>query len=437
MNENEIEHMPDQPGDAVLDLQPFAETLRSEEVEAVMAGYICLDIIPTLVGDVVSLAPGHVIEAGRAILATDGPVSNTGLALHKLGVRTRLMGKVGDDLFGQATRQIVESFSQNLPSELVVAPHEASSYAMIVDLPKAERVVIHAPNCNASFGSEDVNYELLKTVGLFHFGYLPSMERLHQDEGKELTELFQRARACGVTTSLDSSLTGPAGVASRADWRQMLWHALPHVDVFLSSVEDVLMVLRRPLFDKLANKGGNNGLLDLVSPEIISEMAQELLEQGVRIVGLKAGHRGLFLRTNGIELLEHMGRAQPTQLNAWANRELWAPCFKTQVVGTTGAGDAIIAGFLLGLVRGMPPEATLSAACAVGACNVEAADALSGIKSWPETLERIAAGWPRLFLKGKHRKSSLDMPHFGWQWKETTEVWCGPRDASRVHRAVL
>jgi sugar/nucleoside kinase (ribokinase family) len=151
---------------------------------------------------------------------------------------------------------------------------------------------------------------------------------------------------------------------------------------------------------------------------------------GAKVVGLKAGQRGLYLRTGTVEQLEHMGRAQPTHPLTWAERELWAPCFATQVVGTTGAGDATIAGFLLGLMRGMTPVATLSAACAVGACSVEAVDAVSGIKSWPATLERIAAGWPRLLLKSKHKKSPLDMAYAGWQWHEHLEVWSGPADSS-------
>src|SRR5947209_17605355 len=113
MNENEIEHMSDQR-DIVLDLQPFAETRRSEEVEAVVAGHICLDIIPTLVGDSVVFAPGRLIEAGKAIVATGGPVSNTGLALHKLGVTTRLMGKVGDYLLGPAILSIIETYAPGL-----------------------------------------------------------------------------------------------------------------------------------------------------------------------------------------------------------------------------------------------------------------------------------------------------------------------------------
>jgi len=65
------------------------------------------------------------------------------------------------------------------------------------------------------------------------------------------------------------------------------------------------------------------------------------------------------------------------------------------VIGTTGAGDATIAGFLAALLRDLPPDEAMNAALAVGACNVEAADALSGIRSWCETLQRINAGWAR------------------------------------------
>ena len=70
--------------------------------EAIVAGHICLDILPTLTGGSIAFAPGRSIEAGKALLSTGGPVSNTGLAMHVLGVRTGLIGKVGDDLFGQA-----------------------------------------------------------------------------------------------------------------------------------------------------------------------------------------------------------------------------------------------------------------------------------------------------------------------------------------------
>jgi hypothetical protein len=93
--------------------------------------------------------------------------------------------------------------------------------------------------------------------------------------------------------------------------------------------------------------------------------------------------------------METLGRARPLAVQAWANREMWAPCFQVEVVGTTGSGDATIAGFLSALLRDMPIEEAMTAAVAVGACNVEAADALSGIRPWDETLRRVERGWPR------------------------------------------
>ncbi len=410
--------------------QPLPVPLRPEKVEAVVAGHICLDIIPTLVGSTVMLTPGRLIEAGEAVLSTGGSVSNTGLALQKLGLSTRLMGKVGVDLFGQAIVQILESFDVGLARGMVVVPGESSSYSVIISPPQTDRVILHSPGCNDTFGAEDVRYDMIERAGLFHFGYPPLMARMYQNNGVELVDIFRRAKASGVTTSLDFSMPDPTSVAGQADWHAILAAVLPYVDIFSPSVEELLLILRRPLFEKLSHK--SSAFLDLLLPDVVSELGSILLDMGAKIVGLKAGHRGLYLRTANITALEQMGRAQPGKPAAWANRELWAPCFSTRVVGTTGSGDATIAGFLFGLMRGMSPEATLSAACAVGACSVEAADAVSGITSWPAILERIAAGWPRLLLKGKH-KSPLDMQHFGWQWHEFQEVWIGSADEGRVH----
>jgi sugar/nucleoside kinase (ribokinase family) len=93
---------------------------------------------------------------------------------------------------------------------------------------------------------------------------------------------------------------------------------------------------------------------------------------------------------------------------------MWVPCFvPAELVGTTGAGDATIAGFLTALLRDVPPERALTIAAAVGACNVEAADALSGVRSWGETLARIDAGWARALLS---------IP--GWE-VDSSGVWHG------------
>jgi sugar/nucleoside kinase (ribokinase family) len=394
------------------------------EREAIVAGHICLDVFPTLSGGSVVYKPGQTIEAGPVIFSTGGAVSNTGLALHKLGVSTGLMGKVGSDLFGQAILQIIESHGPGLSEGMVVAPEESSSYSIILSPPNADRMLIHAPGSNATFGADDVRYDLLEPVRLFHFGYPPLMERMYANNGDELVTIFKRIKAMGITTALDLSMPDPNSAAGRADWHAILSATLPHMDVFLPSAEEILLMLRRPLFDQLAANAHNSRPLEQMGPEMFSELGQALLDMGTKIVGLKSGDRGLYLRTANAMVLQKMGRGGVANAENWSDRELWTPCFATQVAGTTGSGDTTIAGFLMGLLRGMAPEETLQAACAVGACNVEAVDALSGIRSWPETAERIAAGWPRLPI-------ALDLAEAGWHWDSTHEVWIGPADRKR------
>jgi sugar/nucleoside kinase (ribokinase family) len=396
-------------------------TIQAER-EAVVAGHICLDVFPTLVGGTVVFKPGQTVEAGPVVFSTGGAVSNTGIALHKLGVSTGLMGKVGSDLFGQAILQIVESHGLGLSKGMVVVPDESSAYSIILSPPNADRMLIHSPGCNATFGANDVRYDTLESIRLFHLGYPPLMERMYADKGAELTAIFKRVKAKDITTTLDLSMPDPNSTAGRADWHIILSATLPYVDVFLPSAEEILLMLRRPIFDQLAANANNSRPLDQMEPEMISELGQTLLDMGTKIVGLKIGDRGLYLRTANAKILAKMGRSGVADVAAWSDRELWAPCFSTQVAGTTGSGDATIAGCLMGILRGMAPEETLQAACAAGACNVEAVDALSCIRSWPETAERIAAGWPRLPI-------ALDLAEAGWRWNSTHEVWIGPKDA--------
>ncbi len=387
-------------------------------MEAVVAGHICLDVFPTI-ADTIVFKPGQTVEAGPALFSTGGAVSNTGLALNKLGVSTGLMGKVGSDLFGQAILQILESHGSGFSSGMVVVPGESSSYSIIISPPNADRMLIHAPGCNATFGADDVRYDMLEPVRLFHFGYPPLMERMYINEGAELATIFQRVKDKDITTTLDLSMPDPKSAAGQVDWHAILSATLPFVDVFLPSAEEMLLMLRRELFDQYAANTLVSRPLEQMEPEIFSELGQLLLDMGTKIVGLKVGDRGMYLSTSHAAALANMGRCQVNDVVAWSNRELWAPCFATQVVGTTGSGDATIAGFLMGLLREMTPEETLQAACAVGACNVEAVDALSGIRSWHETSERIKAGWPRLPV-------ALDLAEAGWRWDSTCEVWIGP-----------
>lgn len=392
--------------------------------DAIVAGHICLDVIPQLSHITPErfdgvFTPGRLTEVGPVAFSTGGAVSNTGLALHKLGLKTQLMGKIGDDTFGQAVMQIVASHGPDLARGMVVDPTASTSYTIVINPPGLDRIFLHCPGANNSFGAADVHYDRLREARLFHFGYPPIMARMYQDDGAELEAVFRQAKETGVTTSLDMSLPDPTSPAGRAPWRCILERTLPWVDIFMPSIEEILFMLHRKTYVQADSEDSNAGFFSHVTPELLSELGNELLVMGARIVGLKLGHRGLYVRTSDQAALQALGRAHPADATAWTQRELWAPCFRVDVVGTTGAGDATIAGFLGSLLRGMTPEAAVTTAVAVGACNVEASDALSGIRSWQATLDRLAAGWPR---------HELSLNARGWHFDRAAHVWVGPAE---------
>jgi hypothetical protein len=51
---------------------------------------------------------------------------------------------------------------------------------------------------------------------------------------------------------------------------------------------------------------------------------------------------------------------------------------------------------------------------AVATCDVEAAYALSGLRSWDATIARIQAGWERL---------PLLLENLAWSWDQSDQVW--------------
>lgn len=385
----------------------------------VVAGHLCLDIIPDLshiTYDTLRalFTPGRLIAVGPVTFSTGGPVSNVGLALHRLGVPVRLMGKVGDDLFGRAIRESIARYDPALAEGMIVAPDVASSYTIVINPAGSDRVFLHCPGANDTFGADDIRYEVLETAPLFHFGYPPIMRRMYEDNGEQLTSIFRRAKATGVTTSLDMALPDPHSAAGRADWERICRATLPYVDIFLPSIEEILFMLYRPTYEALRQQADDGHILPLITPELLGDVAAGLIEMGARVVGLKLGDRGFYLRTSTATALADMGRGRPARPEAWADRELWAPCFRARFVGATGSGDATIAGFLAGLWRGLSAEEAVTAAVAVGACNVEAADTLSGLRSWEETMARVAAGWERHPLV-------LTAP--GWEWLPDRGLW--------------
>jgi len=413
----------------------MSRAVMNRTLDAVVAGHICLDITPDL-GKVDLqdpsdfFTPGQLLTAGAVSLSTGGVVSNTGLNMIRLGMRVALMGKVGDDPLGGLVRDLLErrwadsadppvradqTVGADLPDgpSLIVGEGAATGYSVILAPGGFDRMFLHASGANDTFGAGDIDYDLVSRARLFHFGYPPVMKRMHAQNGKELCAAFERIKSGGATTSLDMALPDPKSSGGRVDWAGVLAAVLPHVDLFLPSVEELLFMLDRARFDAIRARGPEGGMPFFSSGDL-HEFGSLLLGLGAKVVVIKCGSRGLYLRTAPV--LENLGRAAPGDVTRWAGREFRIPAFRVdEPVNATGSGDAAIAGFLTAFLRGLPARFTLESAAAAGAASLTAPDSLSGMMSWDRLRAAIDGGWPT---------EPLEVDREGW--RRDGVRWIGP-----------
>jgi sugar/nucleoside kinase (ribokinase family) len=386
----------------------------------IAAGHCCLDVIPNFAAHADgALVPGNLIEVGPAVLAPGGCVSNVGLALHRLGTPVRLLGKVGDDPFG---RILLDFYAQvDLAVGMLISSGETTSYSVVISQPGNDRIFLHCPGANHTFSAAEIAAADLTGVVIFHFGYPPLMRQMYENEGAGLAQVFHRVQSQGIFTSLDMALPDSMSEAGQVDWQVILRRTLPFVDAFLPSIEELLFMLDRERYEQMRDRYGDDHLINAVDGPLVDEYIEQLIVWGAAMVAVKMGNQGLYLRTTADpSRWETLATTIPILADpAWHGRRLFAPCYLVDVAGTTGAGDATIAGFLLGLLAGSDPAETLRGAVAVGACSVEQVDATSGILAWEQVQERLRSGWVQ-------RPVQIALP--GWTYAMASRIWHGPGD---------
>lgn len=375
----------------------------------VVAGHLCLDLIPQASADRARRRQraGELGALGPMSLAVGGCVGNSGIALHRLGLTTTLVARVGDDELGRVLAGLVAAALPPGAARLLSTHGSPTSYSLITSRPGADRVIRHFTGVNDTFVANDVPDALLRAARHLHVGYPPLMAAIVADDGRELRRLLDRAHAHGLTTSVDMANANLDPGRDRLRWQRVLERVLPATDVFLPSLDEAGHLLRRRV------RRGPGGVPELGS---VGRLADAFLALGTGIAGIKLGEHGLYVRSASAT---RPGSPAPTSAAGWSDRELYSSVFESDVVGTTGAGDATVAGFLFGLLTGMEPDDAVTAATAVGGSSTEAADGTSAVPPWPQIESRLRSGWPR-------RAAS---PGPGWRASPRPGLWHGPRDA--------
>lgn len=387
-----------------------------------MAGTIALDIIPQFPEEEnrdTLLAEGKTIYIDGIDLMLGGCVSNTGIAMHRLGADVTLTSKVGDDPLSPVLSGLLDQ--EGVKNRLLVSKGQASSATIVAAAKNRDRTFWHRRGASQIYDFYDLPYEMLQEADLFHFGYPTGMRCMHVDGGERLSGLFRKVKELGITTSMDLSLPGKNSDSGKADWKVILGKTLPYVDIFLPSLEEVLFLFHRDIYLDILNRAKGQYAIDYIDLTVLDELGDEMMDLGVKIFGLKLGKKGFYLRTADSHGFAEFGKLSDVLAKNWFGRELLDPPYKPErMISTNGAGDTAIAGFLCGMMEGYNAYECIRLANAAAATRIESASGVHGLDNIRRIAERIQGGWEKIQIENMGPK---------WKANPLTGTLIGSKDA--------
>ena len=378
--------------------------------KAIIAGPVNLELTPDLSSkSVVSfstpLQPEQILDSEGVLFSVGGRAAVTGLALHRFGVPTHLVGKVGDDRFGEVVLNEIRGISPELAGGLVLDPSTRTGVSIQHNLRDRVKSTQYIPGANNTFYASDIPRADLQLADLFHFTDPAAMRSVYRGEGGELLSILQRARREGLTTSLDFALPDPSGPAGAVDGSVVLLNCLPVVDVFIADAVDLVYLYQRDVYDRFS--GWTIGhVSDEITAELLHALSEQVLSLGVEVVLIRLGSHGIYMRTASSAAWKKAGKALARFSEGWHSQELWAPAFKVTGAETGEGPERLVSGFLGSLLRGEEPEAALVTASAAQASPTE--------NSWEVLQAQLTAGLAAL---------PLEVEGEGWRKEEPYGIW--------------
>jgi len=274
-------------------------------------------------------AVGELLVTDDFLMGAGGCAANVAVVLSKLGVSSRVVGKVGRDSFGDFVISSLAGFGIDVA---FIGRSETMGTAKTVIVPVAgeDRRYIHTVGANGDLTGSDFLPAAMSGVDVVYLGgylVLPGLQP------GAVVDLFEAAHRAGARTVLDVVLPGDTK-ASLDDLRSIL----PSVDFFLPNADEACQ---------------------LTGEQDPERQAAVLHEAGVETVIITMGSKGLLVRT--------------------ANNAQRIPAPRVDVVDGSGAGDGFAAGLIVGILEGWPLERSLTFATEVGALACTALGCSAGI----------------------------------------------------------
>lgn len=258
----------------------------------------------TALGEVlIDFTPCGKSEAGMNLFEQNpgGAPANVLAALCNLGFKTAFIGKVGDDMHGALLKDTLDK--AGIDTEGLIVDDTVFTTLAFVSLKDGERTFSFArkPGADTQLRPEEVKEEIVKNTRIFHCGSLS----LTDEPARSATfHAIKMAKESGAFISYDPNYRAPLWNSVEEAKAQMR-SVIPYADIMKISDEETAL------------------LTDYSDPK---EVAQALIDQGVKCVVVTLGKDGALMKTAQIEIVEK-GKER-------------------KVVDTTGAGDSFWGGIL-------------------------------------------------------------------------------------------
>lgn len=296
--------------------------------------------------------PGPLRSAETFARSFGGAESNLAIGLSRLGCKAGWVSRLGDDEFGRYIRNAIRGEGVDVTA-VQLDPGAPTGLFFKEPRPGREsRVYYYRKGSAASrMGPGDLPPDYLRGARFLHLsGITPALSASCR---ALCYQAVAEGRAAGVAVSFDPNLRRKLWSADEA--RRVLLELAAQADVFLPGLEEAEF---------------------LFGPGTPEELASRALDHGAGLVVLKLGATGCLVA-------------------AGDHRDL-VPGFPVTVVDPVGAGDAFAAGFLAGLVRGLPPAGAARLANACGALACTNYGDWEAAPEWSEVEAFLAASGPEV-----------------------------------------
>ncbi|MBG6212857.1 MAG: sugar kinase [Cryobacterium sp.] len=289
--------------------------------------------VVTLGETMVSLRTGTPLRLGGTLRMTmAGAESNVAIGLARLGHTVRWGGRVGHDEVGQYVLRTLRAEAVLVDTVTVDADRATGLMLAERRINALSRVNYYrSDSAGSALGPADAVACLAAAPRLLHVtGITPA---LSSSAAEAVTEAVRLARAAGALVCVDVNYRATLWSTDRA--RTSLSALARSADIVIASDDELALI---------ATSAG--------SPEAEGWAAAELAACGVKALIIKRGADGASAFTDG--------------------QVVHAPAVPVTVRDTIGAGDAFTAGYLSGVLDGLPVAAALARGTVTGAFAVAA-----------------------------------------------------------------